>query len=139
LRNAREQWQWLRNGTWARAWSLVKNKYIPARGDIVWLDFDPRTGHEQSGHRLVLSEQRFNGKTGLCMVCPLTSKPKGSPFEVPAPSSPDDTPNVVLSQHVRTVDWIERRAKLKDRAKATLVRDVVQRVALILGADSPND
>jgi mRNA interferase MazF len=120
---------------------LVKKKYVPARGDIVWLDFDPRTGHEQSGHRpaLVLSEQRFNGKTGLCMVCPLTSKPKGSPFEVVAPSSLDGTPNVVLSQHIRTVDWIERRARLKDRAKATLVRDVVQRVALILGADPPDD
>jgi mRNA interferase MazF len=119
-----------------------KKKYVPARGDIVWLDFDPRTGHEQSGHRpaLVLSEQRFNDKTGLCLVCPITTKPKASPFEVAVPAARNDNgePSFVLSQHVRTVDWIERRARFKSKAPLPLLREVVVRVTLILGADAGN-
>jgi mRNA interferase MazF len=116
----------------------VKKKFVPARGDIVWLDFDPRTAHEQSGHRpaLVLSERQFNDATGLCVVCPLTTKPKGSPFEVAAAPLRMGEPCCVLSQHVRTVDWVERRAKFKSKAPSDLVRAVVLRVTLMIGADA---
>ena len=50
--------------------------YIPEAGDIVWLDFDPQSGHEQAGHRpaLVISPATYNGRTGLMLCCPLTSQ-----------------------------------------------------------------
>ena len=59
-------------------------RYIPKRGDIVCLEFNPRIGHEQSGVRpaLIISEEIYNKKTGLCLAMPITSKIKGYPFEV---------------------------------------------------------
>ncbi|MFN8969339.1 MAG: type II toxin-antitoxin system PemK/MazF family toxin, partial [Pseudanabaena sp.] len=58
--------------------------YIPDRGDIVWLDFDPQAGHEQSGHRpaFVISPIAYNQRSNLALLCPITSKTKGWKFEV---------------------------------------------------------
>jgi len=62
--------------------------YVPERGDIVWLNFDPRIGHEQSGRRpaLVVSSKAYNHKIGLTLFCPITSQIKEYPFEVQLPS-----------------------------------------------------
>ena len=63
---------------------MVKT-YIPNRGDLVWLNFTPQSGHEQmgeSGPQLVLSPKEYNSKVGLAVLCPITSKEKGYPFEV---------------------------------------------------------
>ena len=59
-------------------------RYIPKRGDIVWLEFNPRIWHEQSGVRpaLIISGEIYSKKTGLCLAMPITSKIKGYPFEV---------------------------------------------------------
>lgn len=63
------------------------NSYIPHRGDIVWLQFNPQAGHEPAGWRpaLVVSPEAYNGKVGLTLVCPITSRIKGYPFEVALP------------------------------------------------------
>ena len=61
--------------------------YIPDRGDLVWLEFTPQTGSEQAGRRpaLVISPKSYNGKVGLALFCPVTSRVKGYPFEVLLP------------------------------------------------------
>jgi mRNA interferase MazF len=61
--------------------------HIPEPGDLIWLTFDPRVGHEQAGRRpaLVLSPKIYNQKSGLALVCPVTSQTKGYPFEVRVP------------------------------------------------------
>ena len=61
-----------------------RSGYVPARGDIVWLQFDPQAGHEQAGRRpaLVVSPSAYNGRVGLALFCPLTTSIKGYPFEV---------------------------------------------------------
>lgn len=61
--------------------------YVPDRGDVVWVSFNPQTGHEQAGRRpaLVLSSAAYNGKVGLAMLCPVTNQIKGYPFEVIIP------------------------------------------------------
>jgi mRNA interferase MazF len=78
----------------------------------MWLTLDPRTGHEQSGRRpvLVLSPAAYNGRTGLAVVCPVTSRIKGYPFEV---LIPDTAPvhGVVLADQLRSIDWRARRAE----------------------------
>ncbi|MCB0123552.1 MAG: type II toxin-antitoxin system PemK/MazF family toxin, partial [Caldilineaceae bacterium] len=50
--------------------------YVPSRGDVVWLQFNPQAGHEQAGHRpaVILSPQSYNEKVGLAIVCPITSQ-----------------------------------------------------------------
>ncbi|MEA2777502.1 MAG: mRNA interferase MazF, partial [Acetobacteraceae bacterium] len=58
--------------------------FVPDAGDVVWLEFDPQVGHEQAGRRpaVVRSAANYNGKTGLMVCCPLTTRIKGYPFEV---------------------------------------------------------
>ena len=79
----------------------------PGSGDVVWLDFTPTRGHEQSGRRpaLVISPKRYNEKSGLALVCPITTSVHGYPFEVPVTDAVD---GVILVDQVRTVDWRAR-------------------------------
>jgi mRNA interferase MazF len=60
----------------------MKKEYIPSRGNIVWLTFNPKAGHEQDGRRpaVVESPRLYNEKTGLALFYPITSKIKGYPF-----------------------------------------------------------
>lgn len=90
---------------------MVKG-YVPDAGDIVWLEFDPQAGHEQAGHRpaLVLSPAIYNGRIGLMLCCPMTTKIKGYPFEVIVPGKPE---SAVLADQVKSLDWKERNAKKK--------------------------
>lgn len=85
--------------------------YIPARGDIVWLEFSPQKGHEQAGRRpaLCISPLEYNKKVGLAIFCPITSQKKGYPFEVQLPSTTAVT-GVILADHVKSFDWKEREA-----------------------------
>jgi len=85
--------------------------YCPKRGDIVWLQFDPQTGHEQSGRRpaLVLSPLAYNKRVGLALFCPVTSQVKGYPFEVELPAGLSLS-GVVLSDQVKSLDWKARKA-----------------------------
>ena len=86
-------------------------RYIPSRGDVVWLDFSPQAGHEQAGRRpaLVMSPQSYNKKTGQALVCPITSKVKGYPFEVILPTGLS-VQGAILSDHVKNQDWQARNA-----------------------------
>ncbi|NBD16320.1 MAG: mRNA-degrading endonuclease [Cyanobacteria bacterium] len=79
--------------------------YIPARGDFVHLNLNPRTGREQSGKRfaLVMSPQEFNCISSLAFVCPITSKVKGFPFEVKIVNNPGRIYGVVLVHHLRSI------------------------------------
>jgi mRNA interferase MazF len=107
--------------------------YTPERGDIIWLVFDPRTGHEQSGRRpaLVLSHKLLTERTGLAVVCPITSKVKGLPFEVAVKAGKID--GAVLPIHVRSVDVHAREAAFIDRAPAGVVAKVYASVEAMIG------
>jgi mRNA interferase MazF len=66
----------------------MARRYIPARGDVIWITLNPQVGHEQAGRRpaLVLSPLSYNAKVGLAILCPVTSQVKGYPFEVVIPA-----------------------------------------------------
>jgi mRNA interferase MazF len=98
--------------------------YVPDTGEVVWLQFDPQAGHEQAGHRpaLVISPASYNGKTGLMVCCPLSTRIKGHPFEVVAEI--DGMQCAVLSDQVKSLDWKVRRA----RKKAVVSADVLVHV-----------
>ena len=89
--------------------SMVAKQFIPERGDIAWLSFNPVRGHEQSGMRpaVVVSTKGYNAKSGLALVCPITSQAKGYPFEIPISTA--DVEGVILADQVRSIDWNERR------------------------------
>lgn len=92
---------------------MVTRSYVPDAGDVVWLEFDPQTGHEQAGHRpaLVVSPASYNGKTGLMVCCLMSTKIKGYPFEVL--TEVDRVASAVLSDQVKSLDWKARHAKKK--------------------------
>ena len=107
---------------------MVAAQYVPDCGDIIWLNFDPQAGHEQAGHRpaLVLSPKAYNGRTGLCLVVPITNQSKGYPFELMLPTSCQTT-GVVLCDQVRSLDWKARMAALKEKTGQDFAREVLAR------------
>ncbi len=66
------------------------SSYVPDRGDLVWLEFSPQAGSEQRGRRpaLVLSPKTYNGKVGLALFCPVTSKTNLITHKAPQPLRP---------------------------------------------------
>lgn len=106
--------------------------YVPERGDIVWLTFDPQAGHERAGHRpaLVLSPAAYNGRRGLMLCCPITSQIKGYPFEVLIAAT--GTEGVVLSDQIKCLDWKARKAKKKGRASTQVVREALGKLGTLL-------
>jgi mRNA interferase MazF len=104
---------------------------VPNRGDIVWTNLDPRTGHEQSGRRvLVLSRELLATRTGLMVVCPITSKAKGAPHEVPIHVS--SISGVVLPIHLRSIDYRARGALFIARAPEQVLRNATQKASILI-------
>ncbi len=107
----------------------------PERGDLVWLDFDPQAGREQSGRRpaLVISPRRFHQITSLVIVCPITSNRRGYPFEVVLP---DGLPiqGVVLADHVKSLDRHARWIEPAGRVPEAIVEDVVAKILPLIVA-----
>jgi mRNA interferase MazF len=107
-------------------------RYVPEAGDIVWLHFDPQAGHEQAGHlpALVLSPSAYNGKTGLMLCCPLTTRIKGYPFEVLISG---DRPSAALSDQVKSLDWVVRKASRKGRVAKAELHQVIGKILALVG------
>lgn len=111
---------------------MASRAYVPDAGDVVWLEFDPQAGHEQAGHRpaLVMSPSIYNGKTGLMICCPLSTKIKGYPFEVLTEVGGQE--GVVLSDQVKSLDWKIRRARKKGAVSESVMMDVRARIKALL-------
>ena len=107
--------------------------YIPNRGDAIWIDFNPQAGHEQAGRRpaLVLSPQSYNGKVGLCLLCPITNQIKGYPFEVLIPKGLGIS-GVVLSDQIKNLDWKSRRAEFIVNLPETVMNEVLKKLTSLL-------
>ncbi len=107
--------------------------YVPERGDIVWLQFDPHAGHEQAGRRpaFVVSPRTYNRRVGLALVCPLTSRVKGYPFEVVVPDR-GKAQGAILADQIKSVDWRARNAVRFDRASPEIVAEVTARIAVLV-------
>lgn len=98
--------------------------YAPERGDIVWLQFSPQSGHEQAGHRpaLVISPRAYNRRVGLALFCPITSRSKGYPFEVALKEG--TVQGVVLADQLKSLDWQARKARLAGRVSPQAMEEV---------------
>src|SRR5574341_554909 len=115
--------------------------YVPERGDIVWITFDPQAGHEQAGRRpaVILSPSSYNGRVKLAILCPITSQVKGYTFEVPVPPGLRIT-GVILADQVRNFDWYVRQAEFIDKLPAETLRRVAVRLRRLLPSDVlPNE
>ena len=111
---------------------MVK-KYTPNRGDIVTINFNPQSGREQAGKRpaLIISPKSYNAKTGLALACPITSKVKNYPFETKLPKQ-IKTKGVVLSDHVKNLDWQTRRVKFIEKLPNSQTEEVIYKLSILL-------
>ena len=107
----------------------------PGRGDPVWLTFGPQAGHEQAGRRpaVVLSPAGYNRRVGLALLCPITSRVKGYPFEVAVPSGLP-VGGVVLADQVKSLDWRTRRAEIVGRLPESSLGEVLAKLGTLLSA-----
>jgi mRNA interferase MazF len=107
---------------------MVNTMYLPDRGDILWINFNPQSGHEQKGKRpaLAISPREYNEKVGLGLFCPITSKIKQYPFEVRIKNKAID--GVVLSDQIKSLDWKGRDAKFIIKSTAEELNDVIEKL-----------
>ena len=110
----------------------MSRAFVLDAGDIVWLQFDPQADHEQAGHRpaLVLRPAAYNGKTGLMLCCPMTSRIKGYPFEVVVSEEP---PGAVLADQVKSLDWRARKATGRGKVSPAVLADVQAKIRALIG------
>lgn len=100
--------------------------YVPRKGDAVAVSLDPQAGHEQKGRRpaLVVSNDLFNRRTGLAIVCPITNSRRDFPFHVALPPEASVTGFVMVEQ-VKSIDFRARRIKFIERIPAVTLNEVL--------------
>jgi len=99
--------------------------YVPRKGEVIALTFDPQSGHEQRGRRpaLVVSHDLFNKHTGLCIACPITNTRRDYPFPVAIPAGEGVTGFVMVEQ-VKSIAFRSRKAKRVGKAPAGMLEEV---------------
>jgi mRNA interferase MazF len=114
---------------------MVNARYVPSRGDFVWLQFDPHAGHEQAGRRpaFVVSPASYNRRVGLALFCPVTSHVKGYPFEVLVSEDLGlGVVGAVLADQLKSLDWKARRARPIGRAPASVASEVLAKIQILV-------
>jgi mRNA interferase MazF len=106
---------------------------VPRCGDVVWITLNPQVGHEQAGRRpaVVLSPQSYNDKTGLAILCPITSQIKGYPFEVLMPVGLP-VAGAILSDQMKSLDWRKRNAELICVLPTETISETLQKFGTLL-------
>lgn len=96
------------------------------QGDIIKVSFNPQKGHEQAGYRpaVVISNDFFNQKTNLAIVCPITNTNNNFPLHIPLDSRLTTT-GVVLCEHIRTLDLNSRPHVFIEKLPIDLLRKIV--------------
>ncbi|TCP18035.1 mRNA interferase MazF [Scopulibacillus darangshiensis] len=105
----------------------------PDRGDLVYLDFDPQSGHEQAGRRpgIVLSPKEFNAVTGFIAICPITNTTRGWGFEIALPSDLVFQ-GVILTDQVKSLDWSTRSLQVKGHAPEEVITECLDKIHTFL-------
>lgn len=112
---------------------MVKS-YIPKRGDIVWTNFDPAAGHEQTGKRpaLILSPETFNKHFSMALAAPITSRVRGHAFEAILNHPNIRVKGVVLCQQVKMIDFKARGLQFEDTAPGEVLAEVLGKIKSLL-------
>jgi mRNA interferase MazF len=105
----------------------------PERGEVVWLQFNPQAGSEQAGYRpaLVISPKSYNQRVGLALLCPITSRIKGYPFEVEIPQGMQ-TEGAILCDQIKSLDWRARNARRIGSVPPSVMQEVTARILALI-------
>ena len=112
---------------------MVDKDYCPEKGDIVWLNFNPQSGHEQRGKRpaICISPYDYNKKVGLALFCPITSQIKAYPFEVLLPDS-TSTGRVIISDQIKSLDWKVRGVEFIEKAPLLILEETIMKLSVLI-------
>ncbi len=107
--------------------------YVPERGDVVWISPSPSKGQGQNGRRpaVVLSPQAYNARVGLAVLCPITARLKGYPFEVPLPSG-FPVEGAILADQAESLDWRACRAELLGSLPPEVAQEALGKLRALL-------
>ena len=102
------------------------------RGDIILLDFNNARGHEQKGYRpaVVLSHLFHNQKTGMAILCPVTTRVKGYDMEVVIEAK--KVKGVVVANQIQTMDVVNRKAKVIDCVSLEVLNEILRKLKLVI-------
>jgi mRNA interferase ChpB len=108
--------------------------YIPRKGDVVRINFDPSVGKEIMKYRpaLVLTPEKFNDQMGLVLVVPISSTVRGIGLEVQCPK-PMSTTGVAQTWQMSSFDWVEHQAKFVEKSPKRFLDKVIRIVGLLVG------
>ena len=100
-------------------------EYVPKRGDLVILTFDPSTGHEQQGRRpaLIISNETFNKNVGLAIACPITNTDRNFPFHIAVSSN--KLTGFIMTEQVKSIDFRARKVKLVEKVDDDILKNVL--------------
>ena len=95
------------------------------QGNIIKVNFNPQKGHEQAGYRpaLVVSNNTFNRRTNLVLVCPITNTDNHFPLHIPLDNRTNTT-GVILCEHIRSLDLQSRQFKYVEDAPPDIIETV---------------
>ncbi|MCE2984054.1 MAG: endoribonuclease MazF [Parachlamydia sp.] len=107
-------------------------KYVPKRGDIIWLAFDPQKGGEiqQTRPAITISPVSYNQKVGLGLFMPITSQIKGYPFEEIIEIK--GKLGAILCDQMRSLDWQARKAKFVDQISDEVLEKVMAKFRVLI-------
>ncbi|AVK99325.1 type II toxin-antitoxin system PemK/MazF family toxin [Pediococcus inopinatus] len=111
----------------------------PQQGDIIWLDFEPHSGHETGGHNpnknnirrpcLVVSATEYNETTPLVQVIPVTSTVReNDPFRQQIVDPRLGIKGMLLFQQLHGFDFQSRHGEIVGQANSKLVRLTLEAV-----------
>ena len=108
------------------------DKYVPDRGDIVWINFNPQSGREQAGKRpaFVVSPRSYNQAGSLALFCPITRKIKGYPFEVCV--DVDGVEGAILVDHIKSLDWKARKLEFIGSTSPSVWSEVEAKLTVLM-------
>lgn len=107
-------------------------KYIPQQGDIVVLNFNPQSGHEQQGRRpaIIVSNHTFNKHLGLAFAIPITNTKRDFPFHIKIKS--DNITGYIMTEQLKSIDYNSRKIKFIQKANDEIINQVLGIVDSIL-------
>ena len=102
------------------------------QGDIIKVDLDPQAGHEQAGYRpaIVISNDVFNKKTNLTIVCPIINTNNRFPLHIPLDERTETT-GVILCEHIKALDLNARGYRVVE----PLPEDILSKVIDVVFAE----
>lgn len=112
---------------------MPSSDQVPDEGDLVWLDFSPQAGREQSGRRpaLVLTPKQYHERCDYAFVCPITSNLKPYAYKI---ALPDGLPvmGVVLVDQAKSIDRFARNLVVIGKVPDDFLDEIRSRLASLI-------